>query len=198
MLCQISSTFQPFIFHSVLIGFKSANPSPSTNWAGPTLAHREHCWVSVYCVCTIFNPHKVLKKSSSRIWAGLIFPSKPRCALERGDLGGDCVGILGHCCSRCQPVVHVSEEYHLHFTIYLLGPRKHTQHTLLEKTSSIAITYNDIIIATSQPPFVPLRPINIWRPVRIHFLASFSAEIMTIYIQWWSVCISVSCDEKVT
>ena len=42
MLCQISSTFQPFIFHSVLIGLKSANPSMSTNWTYP-------CLVSVYC-----------------------------------------------------------------------------------------------------------------------------------------------------
>ena len=48
-----------------------------------------------------------IQKSSDRIRAGLIFPANPGCALEGGDLGGHRVGILGHCCRRGQPVVHV-------------------------------------------------------------------------------------------
>ena len=46
-------------------------------------------------------------QSSARIRAGLIFPANPGCALEGGDLGGHRVGILGHCCRRGQPVVHI-------------------------------------------------------------------------------------------
>ena len=51
-----------------------------------------------------------IQKSPARIGAGLVFPANPGSALEGGDLGGDCVGILGHCCRRCQPVVHIPGE----------------------------------------------------------------------------------------